>query len=85
MLTPLYNTCYSIPIHNIRESVLSTITQAVHSSLLKDKAPVKIRRAWPTALLSHLCLLIPPTFYLLALLFLHLLLFLLLPSAAEAV
>lgn len=35
--------------------------------------------------LSHLRLLIPPTLYLLTLLFLHLLLFLLPPSAAEAV
>lgn len=38
-----------------------------------------------TALLSHLCLLIPPLLYLLTLIFLHLLLFLLPPSAAEAV
>lgn len=36
-------------------------------------------------LLSHLCLLIPPLVYLLTLLFLQLLPFLLLPSAAEAV
>lgn len=44
-----------------------------------------MRRSQLTARLSHLCLLIPALFYLLTLLFLHLLLFLLLPSAAEAV
>lgn len=61
------------------------VTGAVHSRLLKDKTPEEVRRSQLTARLSHLCLLIPALFYLLTLLFLHLLLFLLLPSAAEAV
>lgn len=46
---------------------------------------MKVKRLQLTAPLSHLCLLIPPLFSLLSLLFLHLLLFLLPPSAAEAV
>lgn len=61
------------------------MTWVVHPGLLKDKTLVKVRREQLTALLSHLRLLILPSFYLLTLLFLHLLLFLLLPSVAEAV
>lgn len=72
--------------HTMSDSLYwAAVTQAAYSMLLKDKTAGKVRRSQLTAPLSHLCLLTPPLFYLLTLLFLHLLLFLLLPSAAEAV